>query len=39
MAVSTSALSLGSALEAFVVYDERLAQAAVDAGLPVVAPS
>ncbi len=34
-----TALSLGSALEAFVVYDERLAQAATDAGLPVVAPS
>ena len=32
-------LSLGSALEAFVVYDERLAQAATDAGLPVVAPA
>ena len=34
-----TALTLGSALDAFVVYDERLAQAAVDAGLPVVAPS
>jgi uncharacterized protein len=34
-----TALSLGSALDAFVVYDERLAQAATDAGLPVVAPS
>ena len=34
-----TALSLGSALDAFVVYDERLAQAAADAGLPVVAPS
>jgi len=34
-----SALSLGPALEAFVVYDDRLAQAAVDAGLPVVAPA
>jgi uncharacterized protein len=34
-----TALGLGSALTAFVVYDERLAQAAVDAGLPVVAPS
>ena len=34
-----TALSLGSALDAFVVYDERLAQAAIDAGLPVVTPS
>ncbi|MGR6967386.1 type II toxin-antitoxin system VapC family toxin [Geodermatophilus sp. URMC 61] len=34
-----TALSLGSALDAFVVYDERLAQAATDAGLPVVTPS
>ncbi|RBY75242.1 hypothetical protein DQ238_20120 [Geodermatophilus sp. TF02-6] len=34
-----TARSLGSALEVFVVYDERLAEAAVDAGLPVVAPS
>jgi uncharacterized protein len=34
-----TALSLGSALDAFVVYDERLAQAATDAGLPVVAPA
>ena len=34
-----TALSLGSALDAFVVYDERLAQAAADAGLPVVAPA
>ena len=34
-----TALSLGSALDAFVVYDERLAEAATDAGLPVVAPS
>jgi uncharacterized protein len=34
-----TALSLGPALEAFVVYDERLAQAATDAGVPVVAPS
>ncbi len=34
-----TALSLGSALDAFVVYDERLTQAATDAGLPVVAPS
>ncbi|MGY1679797.1 type II toxin-antitoxin system VapC family toxin [Geodermatophilus sp. SYSU D01176] len=34
-----TALSLGSALDAFVVYDERLARAATDAGLPVVAPS
>jgi predicted nucleic acid-binding protein len=34
-----TALTLGPALEAFVVYDERLAQAATDAGVPVVAPS
>ncbi|WP_217636109.1 hypothetical protein [Geodermatophilus siccatus] len=34
-----TALILGSALDAFVVHDERLAQAATDAGLPVVAPS
>ena len=34
-----TALSLGSALDAFVVYDERLAQAATDAGLPVVTPA
>ena len=34
-----TALSLGSALGAFVVYDERLARAATEAGLPVVAPS
>ncbi|MDP9430272.1 MAG: type II toxin-antitoxin system VapC family toxin [Actinomycetota bacterium] len=34
-----TALSLGPALDAFVVYDERLARAAADAGLPVVAPS
>ena len=34
-----TALSLGSALDAFVVYDEPLAQAATDAGLPVVAPA
>ena len=34
-----TALSLGSALDAFVVYDEQLAQAAADAGLPVVTPS
>ena len=34
-----TALSLGSALDAFVVYDERLARAATDAGLPVVTPS
>ena len=32
-------LSLESALEAFVVYDDRLARAATEAGLPVVAPS
>jgi predicted nucleic acid-binding protein len=34
-----TALSLGPVLDAFVVYDERLAQAATDAGLPVVAPA
>jgi predicted nucleic acid-binding protein len=34
-----TALSLGSALDSLVVYDERLAQAATDAGLPVVAPA
>jgi hypothetical protein len=34
-----TALGLGSALDAFVVYDERLARAATEAGLPVVAPS
>lgn len=34
-----TALSLGPALDAFVVYDEGLAQAATDAGLAVVAPS
>ncbi len=34
-----TALSLGPALDAFVVYDERLAQAATGVGLPVVAPA
>ena len=34
-----TALSLGSALDAFVVYDGQLAPAAADAGLPVVTPS
>lgn len=34
-----TALGLGRALDAFVVYDERLARAATEAGLPVVAPS
>ena len=34
-----TALSLGSALDSLVVYDERLARAATEAGLPVVAPS
>ncbi|TFV63371.1 PIN domain-containing protein [Geodermatophilus sp. DF01-2] len=34
-----TALSLGPILEAFVVYDERLARAATEVGLPVVAPS
>ncbi len=34
-----TALGLGPVLTAFIVYDERLAQAAVEAGLPVVAPS
>lgn len=32
-------LSLGPAVEAFVVYDDRLARAATEAGLPVVAPA
>lgn len=34
-----TASSLESALEVFVVYDDRLARAATEAGLPVVAPS
>ncbi len=34
-----TALELGSALDAFVTYDERLAEAARGAGLPVVAPA
>jgi predicted nucleic acid-binding protein len=34
-----TALGLGPVLDAFVVYDERLAQAATAAGLPVVAPA
>lgn len=34
-----SALELGDALDAFVTYDERLAEAATMLGLPVVAPS
>ena len=34
-----SALSLGDAVLAFVVYDARLAAAAIDAGLAVVAPT
>ena len=34
-----SALELGSALDAFVTYDERLADAARMAGLPVVTPA
>ncbi len=34
-----TALTLGPVLEVFVVYDERLARAATEAGLPVVAPS
>ena len=34
-----SALSLGSELEAFVTYDARLADAAREAGLTVVAPA
>ncbi len=33
-----SALALGDVLSGFVCYDERLAAAAADAGLPVVAP-
>jgi predicted nucleic acid-binding protein len=34
-----TALELGSTLDAFVTYDERLAEAARAAGLPVVAPA
>jgi uncharacterized protein len=34
----SSAIGLGSALEAFVTYDRRLADAARAAGLPVVSP-
>jgi len=34
-----SALELGDALDAFVTYDKRLAEAATMLGLPVVAPS
>jgi predicted nucleic acid-binding protein len=34
-----TALALGGTLDAFVTYDERLAQAAREAGLPVVAPA
>jgi predicted nucleic acid-binding protein len=34
-----SALALGGTLDAFVTYDERLAEAAREAGLPVVAPA
>jgi uncharacterized protein len=34
-----TALALGRTLDAFVTYDERLAKAARDAGLPVVAPA
>lgn len=34
-----TALSLGTALEAFVVYDDRLAGAARAAGLPVATPA
>ena len=33
-----SAAAVGPALEAFVVYDQRLVQAAVGAGLPVASP-
>ena len=33
-----SAIALGSALEAFVTYDRRLAKAAREAGLPVASP-
>lgn len=34
-----TARSLGAALEAFVVYDDRLAEAARAAGLPTIAPA
>ena len=34
-----TALSLGPAPDAFVVHDQQRAQAATDAGLPVVAPA
>jgi predicted nucleic acid-binding protein len=34
-----SALELGTSLDAFVTYDDRLAAAARDAGLPVVRPA
>jgi uncharacterized protein len=34
-----TALELGASLDAFVTYDERLAEAAREAGLPVVAPA
>jgi uncharacterized protein len=34
-----TALALGGTLDAFVTYDERLAAAAREAGLPVVAPA
>jgi uncharacterized protein len=34
-----TALALGGTLDAFVTYDERLAEAAREAGLPVVAPA
>ena len=34
-----TALALGGTLDAFVTYDERLAVAAREAGLPVVAPA
>jgi predicted nucleic acid-binding protein len=34
-----TALALGRTLDAFVTYDERLAEAAREAGLPVVMPA
>ena len=34
-----SALSLGDALTGFICYDARLSDAAVDAGLPAIAPA
>lgn len=38
LATADSVVATGKSLEAFVTYDKRLAAAAADAGLPVVAP-